>query len=33
MSEVMADNNAVFMINGDFADYGNGYPSPTVREG
>lgn len=33
MSEVMTDNNAVFMINGDFADYGNGYPSPTVREG
>lgn len=33
MSEVMADNNAVLMINGDFGDWANGGPLPIVKEG
>ena len=33
MSEVMADNNAVLMINGDFGDGANGGPLPIVKEG
>ena len=33
MSEVMADNNAILMINGDFGDGANGGPLPIVKEG
>lgn len=33
MSEVMADNNAILMINGDFGDSANGGPLPIVKEG
>ena len=33
MSEVMADNNAILMINGDFRDFPHGGILPTVREG
>lgn len=33
MSEVMKDNNAILMINGDFGDGANGGPLPIVKEG
>ena len=33
MSEVMEDNNAILMINGDFGDSANGGPLPIVKEG
>lgn len=33
MSEVMKDNNAILMINGDFGDSANGGPLPIVKEG
>lgn len=33
MSEVMKDNNAILIINGDFGDSANGGPLPIVKEG